>query len=162
MNLARNILALVCDFDDTLTDDSTTQLLQHYGADPQDFWLRRVAGYVREGADPTIAFLEAIADLTGKGQPLRSLTSAALREFGGTLEFYPGMPEIIADLHAITEEFTGANPLLELYVISGGFEDLIAGSKIAPYLTHFWGCRCVPDHVPATTRAMVLNRAASR
>jgi hypothetical protein len=36
MDLARNIIAVVCDFDDTLTDDSTTQLLRKYGIDPNE------------------------------------------------------------------------------------------------------------------------------
>ena len=50
--------AIVSDFDDTLTDDSATQLLHPYGVDADDFWQKRVGNYVRECADPTIGFLQ--------------------------------------------------------------------------------------------------------
>jgi hypothetical protein len=115
--------------------------LHHCGVDPDDFWHRRVDGYVREGADPTVGFLQAVLDLTAKGQPLHNLNNAALREMGKSIDFYQGFPQVIDDLRAITEQFTGSNPTLEFYVISGGFEELVLGSRIAPYLTHCWGSR---------------------
>jgi hypothetical protein len=142
MILTQNVIAIVSDFDDTLTDDSTTQLLRHYNVDPEDFWERRVDAYIRAGSDPTIAFLQAVFDLTAKGGPLRSLTNAALRKFGGTLALYSGLPKVIEDLRAIAGEFPGSAPTVEFYVISGGFEEIILGSPIAQFLTHCWGCRC--------------------
>lgn len=145
MGLTQNVIAIVTDFDDTLTDDSTTRLLHHYGVDADDFWQRRVGNYVNGGADPTIGFLQAVLDLTAKGQPLSKLNNAALRAEGRAIDFYRGFPQVIADLRAITEEFTGSNPVLEFYVISGGFEELVLGSPIAPFLTHCWGCRFIED-----------------
>ena len=143
MGLNHNIIAIVTDFDDTLTDDSTTQLLLQYGVEPEDFWQRSVGGYVRDGADPTIGFLLAILDLTARGKPLQALNNDALRKVGQTLKFYSGFPEVLDDLRAITREFTGATPTLEFYVISGGFEEVVLGSQIAQYLTRCWGCRCL-------------------
>ncbi|UOQ75252.1 haloacid dehalogenase-like hydrolase [Hymenobacter cellulosilyticus] len=135
------VIALVFDFDDTLTPDSTTQLLVHHGVDPDVFWGDKVAKRVLSGWDPTLAFLEEIFVLTKKGEPLEGLSNAALFEFGKTLTFYPGLPDIFEGLRAITREYPLTLPTIEVYVISGGFEQLIRGSAIAPYLTDCWGCR---------------------
>jgi hypothetical protein len=42
MPAPQNIIAVVFDFDDTLTDDSTTKLLAANGIDPVDFWQHRM------------------------------------------------------------------------------------------------------------------------
>jgi len=34
MPVSQNVVAVIFDFDDTLTDESTTKLLEHYGIDP--------------------------------------------------------------------------------------------------------------------------------
>ncbi|MDB5269089.1 MAG: hydrolase [Hymenobacter sp.] len=138
-----HVIALVFDFDDTLTPDSTTQLLVHHGIDPEDFWGNKVAKRVLAGWDPTLAFLEEIFVLTKPGNPLEGLSNAALFEFGKTLKFYPGLPDIFEELRAITREYPLTLPTIEVYVISGGFEQLIRGSTIAPFLTDCWGVSCV-------------------
>ena len=91
MSIPQNVLALVFDFDDTLTDDSTTQLLVKHGVDPEAFW-NGVAEMVKAEWDPTIAFLQSIFELTNADSPLAGLSNAALREFGKTLKFYQGLP----------------------------------------------------------------------
>jgi phosphoglycolate phosphatase-like HAD superfamily hydrolase len=144
MSIPQNVLALVFDFDDTLTDDSTTQLLVKYGVDPEAFW-NGVAEMVKAEWDPTIAFLQSIFELTNARRPLAGLSNAALREFGKTLKFYQGLPGLFDDLKAIAAMYTRSRPGIEAYVISGGFEEIIRGSSIAPYLSGIWGCRCIED-----------------
>lgn len=140
-----HVIALVFDFDDTLTDDSTTQLLRQHGVDAEDFWGKKVAARVADGWDPTLAFLEELFALTKPGQPLAGLSNAKLREFGNSITFYPGLPSIFTDLRAIAREFPLTQPSIEAYVISGGFEELIRGSSIASELTAFWGIVCEED-----------------
>lgn len=137
-----HVIALVFDFDDTLTDDSTTQLLRKHGVDADEFWGQKVAARVLAGWDPTLAFLDELFALTKPGQPLAGLSNAKLREFGATIMFYPGIPGIFADLRAIAREFPLTQPNIEVYVISGGFEELIGGSSIATELAGYWGVAC--------------------
>lgn len=136
----QNTIAVVFDFDDTLTDDSTTALLKKAGIDTVDFWQARVKKLIDEGWDPTPAYLKLILDNVGTGKPLGKLTNAALREFGADLKFYPGLPGLFKELRESVREHPISNPGIEFYVISGGLEEVIRGSKIAPYLTGIWGC----------------------
>jgi phosphoserine phosphatase len=137
----QNIIAVIFDFDDTLTDDSTTALLAKHGIDTADFWKTRVSKLVADGWDPTLAYLTLILESVGKNKKLGRLTNEKLREFGGSLRFYPGIPNIFSDLKSLAERHTVSHPTVEFYIISGGIEEVIRGSKIAKHMTGIWGCQ---------------------
>jgi len=141
MNAPQNVVAVVFDFDDTLTDDSTTKLLEHHGIDPEEFWKGRAAALLKAGWDPTLAYLKLILDEVGEGKRLGQLTNQRLREFGSTLAIYPGVDALFTDLKGIAAQYQLSNPVVEFYVISGGLEEIIRGSKIATSLNGIWGNR---------------------
>lgn len=140
MSAPQNIIALVFDFDDTLTDDSTTALLASVGIDPKKFWGTEAKALLDAGWAPTPAYLKLLLDNVGAGKPFGKLTNAKLREFGGTLKFYPGLPQIFKDLKKQVAKHTASNPGIEFYVVSGGLQEVIGGSSIAKHLTAYWGC----------------------
>jgi hypothetical protein len=141
VNAPQNIVAVVFDFDDTLADDSTTALLKSKGIDTADFWNNRAAKLIADGWDPTPAYLKLILDNVGTGKPLGKLTNAKLRDFGKTLHFYPGLPSLFRELKNEAKLHTVSNPAIEFYIISGGLEEIIRGSSIAPYMSGIWGCK---------------------
>src|SRR6187455_75376 len=104
MSAPQNVIALIFDFDDTLTDDSTTRLLEANGIDTRDFWGRRVAERVQDGWDNALAYLNAILEEALPGRPLENLTNKRLGELGATLPFYQGLPELFTDLQNICDE----------------------------------------------------------
>lgn len=140
MSAPQNTIAVVFDFDDTLTDDSTTRLLESRGIKAQDFWQNRMMQRVREGWDPTLAYLTWITENCGPSKPLGRLSNQDLFEFGKTLKPYPGLPSLFQDLRKLTEQHPLSHPSIEFYVISGGLEQVIRGSSIAKYLDGIWGC----------------------
>ena len=81
MSAPQNVIAVVFDFDDTLTDDSTTRLLEHHGIDATDFWKNKAAGLLSAGWDPTLAYLKLLLDEVGPGKRMGQLTNADLRKF---------------------------------------------------------------------------------
>ncbi len=145
MAISQNTIAVIFDFDDTLTDDSTSQLLKWGGIDIANFWSNQAGKLVKQGWDPTLAYLHLIIQNVGQGKPLGELTNGDLKKFGETLKFYPGLPGIFADLRKIVKEHDISNPSIEFYVISGGLEEIIRGSKIASHLTGSWGCEFATD-----------------
>ncbi len=145
MSAPQNIIGIIFDFDDTLTDDSTTQLLEHYGIDAKAFW-RECGEMASAGWDPALAYTKRLLDFVGPGKPLKNLSNAGLREFGAKLRFYPGIPQIFKELRAIATEHALTNPAVEFYIISGGLEELIRGSKIAKYFTGICGCRFAEEN----------------
>ncbi len=104
-----------------------------------------MGNFVKEGWDPTLAYLHLLLDEVGSEKRLGNLTNEALRKLGETLKFYPGIPGLFTDLQAIVKRHSISNPSIEFYVVSGGLLEIIRGSKIATYLTGIWGCEFATD-----------------
>lgn len=141
MSAPQNVIALIFDFDDTLTDESTTKLLEAHGIDTKEFWGTKQSALVAAGWDPVLAYLKLILDETREGRPLEKLTNKALTEFGATLNCYQGIPEVFDELTHLVRAHTTSNPHIEFYIISSGLEDIIRGIKCAKYFNGIWGCR---------------------
>ena len=148
-------IALVFDFDDTLVPDSTTLLLKKVGIDPEVFWGKQLKRLIEDGYDPTLGFLKLFLDLVGIGLPLGSITNADLRSFGATLDqcFQPGLPGLFSDLKSIVKEFGFIS--IEFYVVSGGLQAVIEGSKIiSEYFTAVYGCELAEEGNPPMLRSV--------
>jgi phosphoglycolate phosphatase-like HAD superfamily hydrolase len=141
----QNIIAVVFDYDDTLTDDSTTKLLDSHGIDTRDFWQNKMKTLTDAGWDATLAYLKLILDETQPGRPLENLSNAKLAEFGASLDFYHGIPGLFTDLQELMKKHEASRPSIEFYIISGGLEEIVKGSKIAQYFSGIWGCRFAED-----------------
>jgi len=71
------------------------------------------------------------------------LNNQLLRELGGELEFYPGLPEFfqkIKDQISSNPKFATHQISVEHYIVSTGLREMIMGSKIAPYVDDVWAC----------------------
>lgn len=141
MGAQQNVIAVIFDFDDTLTDESTTKLLEHYGIDPVEFWQKQNKELIKEqGWDPVPAYMKLLLDKVGPDLPLGNLTNEELRRFGASLRFFPGVATLFRDLRAIAAEHTISDPKVEFYVVTSGLEEIVRGSKIAKELNGIWGC----------------------
>lgn len=139
-------IAVIFDFDDTLVPDSTTALLRRYGVDPDEFWSEFAPALVNEGYDPPLAYLRLILDRIGKDQPFGALHNADLRQFGASLDatFFPGLPNLFSDLKDSMKGFRDIG--VEFYIISGGLQEVIAGSRIVhEHFDGFYGCELGED-----------------
>ncbi len=57
MALPSKRLAIIFDFDETLTNDSTSALLKSQGVDVTEFWDVKVKKLINQGFDPTEAYM---------------------------------------------------------------------------------------------------------
>lgn len=123
-------IGLIFDFDDTLAPDSTTQLLEEHGIDPEEFWFTEFQSRVRLGYDPTVAYLSLLLDKVGEDRPLGELTLEELEAFGANLTetFYPGITELFDDINSIADEYEDIT--INYYIISEGLEPIIQGTEI--------------------------------
>ena len=140
MSVPQNVIAMIFDFDDTLTDDSTTKLLEYYTIDINKFWKENTSKRVKEGWDHSLAYLDLILDLVGDKKRLGNLSNKDLFNFGSKISFYKGIPELFNSLKESIKEFKISNPKIEFYIISGGIEQIILGSSISKYFDGIWGC----------------------
>lgn len=146
MSSFSSTLAIIFDFDDTLAPDSTTKLLQNYKIDPQKFWTKDVKALVSSGFDPSLAYLKILLDNIGDGKLLGPLTNKDLREFGKKLDpqFYPGLRGLFPDLKRVVKRYKYVD--IEFYVISGGLQEVIEGSKfVKENFAGVYGCQLAGD-----------------
>lgn len=153
MGNSPDIIALVFDFDDTLTPDSTTKLLREHGIDTDVFWSQDVKKLVDDGYDPALAWLNLVLERIGEGKPLGLLTNGALRSFGATLEqdFFPGIPELFDELRALVKPFKDVG--IEFYIVTGGLQEVVEGVRlVGNYFTAVYGSRLAGSDKEDTLR----------
>lgn len=137
----QNTIALIFDCDGTLCPDTITFLLKRYGVPHRAFW-DSVTEMVRMGWDPPLAYMRRIIDLVNDGT-MPDLTNAKLEEVGTNVPFFPGIPQFFDDLRGVVakeQDFVDAGVSLLYFVVTGGFEAMIRGSTIAPFMTDIFGC----------------------
>ena len=150
----QNIVAVVWDFDKTLIPGyMQAPLFRRYGVDGDAFW-REVnaleAQYRERGCEQVageMAYLNHVLTYVRRGL-FKGLSNALLEALGSELDFYPGLPDFLAELRTLVKDnprFARHDITLEHYVVSTGFTRTIRGSAIAGELTGVWGCEFVED-----------------
>lgn len=144
MNGFASTLALIFDFDDTLTPDSTTALLEKHGINSKRFWTKDTKALIAKGYDPALAYLTLLVDSIGPTKPLGSLTNRDLRAFGARLPLYPGLQELVADLKREVKKFE--NVKVAFFIVSGGLREIIQGNRfIRRNFSGVYGCELAGD-----------------
>lgn len=147
----QNTIAMVWDFDKTLISGYMQDpLFRRYRVDGKQFWkeVYSLSAYYEKAGihvNRDTSYLNHILTYVKTGK-MPGLTNRVLRECGGELEFYPGLPEFFPGIRRRVEEnpkYRAANIRLEHYVVSTGFAETIRGSAIAPYLDGVFGCEFI-------------------
>lgn len=133
----QNIIAIVWDFDRTLSPHYMQRpLFQEYGIDEDAFWteVNALPGYYKKAGvemQPDTAYLNHILTYVAQGR-MAGLTNAKLRELGGKIGLFPGLPEFFDNLRnaVAAPRFAEADIRLEHYVVSTGLKEMIVGSAI--------------------------------
>lgn len=128
-------IALIFDFDETLTPDSTTQLLQKHGVDTDKFWNQKHTRLIEDGWNPTEAYLTLLVqEFKDRGQ-LDELKPDKLSEFGAGLQLFGG----VHDMFKTLKKRIPSKVTIQFFVISGGLQEIVAG-VLDSELTDYWGC----------------------
>ena len=155
MSEPQNILAIVYDFDHTLSphymQDHT--ILRRAGVDPSEFWPSCTTLIKERGYDQELAYMKRMLDYDG----IRKLSNADLQAMGPDLTFFPGVPDFFEELNAIVQQTRYAewDIHLEHYVVSSGLKAILDGSNIAKHVKAIFGCEFDEDqghiHFPKRT-----------
>ncbi|MFH0986239.1 MAG: HAD family hydrolase [Candidatus Omnitrophota bacterium] len=141
---AQNIIALVYDFDGTLSPGNMQEqtIFKSYGIDKKKFWARSQLLVTRRGYEKTLAYLKLLID--GPVFKRRPLTQRKLKELATRVPYYPGVDEGYFDqLNAFMQslpEVREAGITLEHYIISSGLKELLDGVSIGKYFKKVYAC----------------------
>ena len=145
MSTPQNTIAIVYDYDQTLSPSYMQDevVFPAFGIDGPKFWSRCTALVRENGYDNELAYMKVLLDQLGMDRP----TNARLKELGGKLNFYKGLPEMFAEFanDLLTAEQVANGISVEHYIISSGMKVLIEGSRLAPYVRAIFGCEFDED-----------------
>lgn len=91
--MVQNTIALICDCDGTLANDTSHFLLDQNGISNDPFWNKEVKELVKNGWDPPLAYMTKMLKLMQSGD-IEQDTNAKLRELGKNIEFYSGWSKL--------------------------------------------------------------------
>ncbi len=143
--MRENIVALIFDFDITLSPNFQQQVIfDHWGIKADDFW-KKSANNMKQGYDMEHGYLKALIDM-GKKDNRYKLSNHDLYRFGQQVELYAGLSSkegarsIFDDLNDIVNEepYKEYNIKLECYCISGGLVPMIEGAFKAHGLKRYF------------------------
>ena len=149
--MEQNVIAVIWDFDKTLIPGYMQDpIFNEYNVDAVKFWnevnelpKRYESKGIRVNRDTV--YLNHIITCVNQGI-FEGLNNKKLREFGGKLKFYPGVPDIFKDLKGVVENeprFKTFSIRVEHYIVSTGITEMIKGSKINEYVDGIWGCEFI-------------------
>lgn len=149
----QNIIACIWDFDKTLIPAyMQAPLFRRYGVEEANFWAETNAlaeHYRKRGyhISPEISYLNHLLTHVLSGQ-MAGLNNKVLRECGGDIKFYPGLPKFFE----ASRQWVKAKPEyqkheieLEHYIVSTGLAEMIRGSAIADQIDGVWGCEFIEN-----------------
>jgi hypothetical protein len=153
----QNVIAIVWDFDKTLIPGYMQEpLFRRYGIDAGEFWneVRALPDFYRaqglEHVSIDSLYLNHILTYVRHGR-FAGLSNAILRDLGGELTFYAGIPEIFQALRDRLAALAGARQhdiRLEHYIVSTGLRQIILGSAVADHVKDVWACEFVEAEPP--------------
>ena len=141
----QNIIAIICDCDETLAPDTTNYLLMANGIKTKQFW-KMIERDISQGWDPPMAWMTRILSLIDSGE-IKQDTNQKLSKLGEKIKPFEGVPSFISQLEKILMKgrYSKVDIKLETYIISSGIEDLIKGTKFAKSFTDVFGSRFYED-----------------
>ena len=140
--MADSVIALLGDCDGTLCPDTSNQLVEELGLNPEEFWQRDVAGLVEDGWDPPLAYLSMLIR-KAETIPGGRLTRSRLVNLGNNVQFYPGALDFVDRLRSqlgANQEYTESGVRIDWNIVSSGIEDVLRFTALQGLAVDIFGC----------------------
>jgi len=176
----QNRIAIVSDFDKTLSPGCTGPLFRYLGLDEKTYFAEVKRRYTEDRTEidarrqrkeaslpselrlrypvqrhlysPEVAYINPLLR-DNRLERIKPITLEVLRGLGSEVEFYPGVPEFIQQM----KEWVRSNPkwarhdiALEFYIVSSGIAEIIFGSGIAKHCDGIFALELAADDIEST------------
>ncbi|BCR21455.1 hypothetical protein [Borrelia sp. HM] len=153
MNKKEKIIAFIFDFDDTLIHGNMQQVLfDEYDVDASLFWNevenlsvtydKNHCNIITNEMIYLSHFLTYVKEGIFKG-----LNNKILFKLGSKLRFFEGVIELFKEISEINRSLKESDIVINIYIVSSGFRQMILGSSIAPYITKVWACEFIDTYL---------------
>lgn len=160
----QNIIAIVYDFDGTLSPDNMQErtIFEDYGLDKDDFWKRSQALTRDHGYERTLAYLKMlISDKAFQDRPLDPVRLASLAKH--KIQYFPGVEKYFDRLDAFIKdekhlpEAVERGVTIEHYVISSGLMEILSGCSIFSRFRKAYACEFAYENGRPVFPKLVIN-----
>ena len=143
---ARNTLALIYDFDGTLTPQPMQEytVLPQLGIAPQDFWSEVNAEVRRTGGDSILAYMRLLVEKIEANKA--HLSREALRTLARDVRYFPGVETWFERINRYVHTRSGGLVQARHYIISAGLSEILEGISIKHHFERIYASQYHFNH----------------
>ena len=145
MTQAQNVIAIVYDYDRTLSPQSMHQdvIFPQIGVDAESFWEEADRLRDERAYEDELSWIRLLLE----NPTFRQLSNADLQEFGRHLRFYPGVPQVFDRLGGFLKDdrYVRHGVTLEHYIVTSGLKEVLVGSPLSEGVEAIFGCELDED-----------------
>lgn len=157
----RNTLAIVYDFDGTLTPQPMQEytVLPELGISGAEFWDEVNEEVRRTGGDSILTYMRLLVEKIEANKA--HLSREALRDLAAGIEYYPGVEQWFDRVNAYVAEKSGDKVETRHYIVSAGLSEILEGIGIKDHFTRIYASQYYFDHHEAARfPTIVINDTA--
>jgi phosphoserine phosphatase len=157
----QNILALVYDFDGTLTPQPMQEytVLPELGIEPAEFWAEVQAQVVATGGDRILTYMRLLVEKIEANKA--HLNREALRRLARGIKYFPGVPAWFERVNAYVSKQSRGAVHTRHYIISAGLAEILSGVSIKHHFERIYASQYFFDHHDAARfPTIVINDTA--
>lgn len=142
----RNVLALVYDFDGTLTPQPMQEytVLPQLGIAPTVFWAEVNAEAKRTGGDPILTYMRLLVEKIEANKA--HLSRDALRKLATSIKYFPGVTSWFERINAYVARESGGLVETRHYIISAGLSEILEGISIKHHFERIYASQYHFNH----------------
>ncbi|MCZ6894097.1 MAG: HAD family hydrolase [Gammaproteobacteria bacterium] len=142
----RNTLAVVYDFDGTLTPQPMQEytVLPELGITGKAFWKEVNAEVARTGGDSILTYMRLLVEKIEQNKA--HLSRDALRELAAGIKYYPGVESWFDRLNTYVRDKSGGHVQVRHYIISAGLSEILEGVSIKHHFARIYASQYYFDH----------------
>ncbi len=143
---ARNTLALIYDFDGTLTPQPMQEytVLPQLGIAPQDFWSEVNAEVRRTGGDSILTYMRLLVEKIEANKA--HLSREALRTLARDVRYFPGVETWFERINRYVHTRSGGLVQARHYIISAGLSEILEGISIKHHFERIYASQYHFNH----------------
>ncbi len=142
----RNTLALIYDFDGTLTPQPMQEytVLPQLGIVPQDFWNEVNAEVKRTGGDSILTYMRLLVEKIEANKA--HLSREALRMLAREVKYFPGVDTWFDRVNRYVDEKSAGAVQARHYIISAGLSEILEGISIKHHFDRIYASQYHFNH----------------
>lgn len=142
----RNVIAMVYDFDGTLSPQSMQNytVLPKIGMNPTDFWRHVEREAKATQSDKMLVYMRLILEEAAEKKV--RITKEDFKKLASKIKFFPGVEDWFEQMNDFVKTVGKHKIAIKHYVISGGNKEILDGVKMARHFERIYASEYHFDH----------------